>query len=407
MNPVDRIRQALAAVGLNPDLIRELPADTSTAETAAQAVGAPLGSIVKSLIFLLDGVPLLVLVAGDQRADVKQLRAALGLSKRRLRIAQPAEVVEHTGFEVGGVPPLGHTPPLRTLIDRTLGRFTTVWAAAGNAHAVFPVAYGQLVTITRGEIMDLVVPEENVGLPDSAQVVEQANLEFVEFVAHALKQPMTSIQGYAKMMLLGIGGELNDTNRQFAQVINSSAERLGKMVNGLLDISRLEAGRVELDLGPVRLGEVVDEAITRTRAEIETRHQAVDVDISEDLPPALGDRERLIQVVTHLLNNASAYTPEGGAIRIAAERHTRPGASSGYLLVSVSDTGIGISSADLARLGEKFFRGEHDLVRAQRGLGVGVPIVRHLVALHGGELLVESEPEKGSTFRFTVPITDT
>ena len=407
MNPVDCVRQALAAVGLDPDLIRELPADTSTAETAALAVGAPLGSIVKSLIFLLDGAPLLVLVSGDQRADVKQLRAVLGLSKRRLRIAQPAEVVEHTGFEVGGVPPLGHTPPLRTLIDRTLSRFTTVWAAAGSAHAVFPIAYGQLVAITRGEVMDLVVPEENAGLPDNAPAVEQTNLEFVEFVAHALKQPMTSIQGYAKMMLLGIGGELNDTNKQFAQVINSSAERLGKMVNGLLDISRLEAGRVELDLGPVLLGEVVDEAITRTRTEIETRHQTVDVDISEGLPPAMGDRERLIQVVTHLLNNACAYTPEGGAIRIAAERHDRPGASSGYLLVSVGDTGIGISSGDLARLGEKFFRGDHDLVRAQRGLGVGVPIVRHLVALHGGELLVESEPEKGSTFRFTVPIADT
>ena len=156
MNPVERVRQALTAAGLDADLIHELPADTSTAEAAARAVGAPRGSIVKSLIFLADGAPLLVLVSGDQRADVKRLRAILGLSKRRLRIAQPAEVLEHTGFEVGGVPPVGHTPPLRTLIDGTLGRFDTVWAAAGNAHAVFPVAYEQLVTITRGEVMELV-----------------------------------------------------------------------------------------------------------------------------------------------------------------------------------------------------------------------------------------------------------
>jgi prolyl-tRNA editing enzyme YbaK/EbsC (Cys-tRNA(Pro) deacylase) len=118
-------------------------------------VDAPQGSIVKSLVFLADGVPLLVLAAGDQRVDVKLLRAHLGLSKRRLRIAQPTEVLAHTGFEVGGVPPLGHSPALRTLIDETLGRYDIVWAAAGSSHAVFPIAYGQLVAITGGEVMDL------------------------------------------------------------------------------------------------------------------------------------------------------------------------------------------------------------------------------------------------------------
>jgi prolyl-tRNA editing enzyme YbaK/EbsC (Cys-tRNA(Pro) deacylase) len=159
MNPVERVRQALIEAGLDADQIRELPADTSTAVAAAQAVGAPLGSIVKSLVFLADGAPMLVLVSGDQRADVKRLRAQLGLSKRRLRIAQPAEVLEHTGFEVGGVPPVGHETPLRTLVDRTLNRFETVWAAAGNAHAVFPIAYEQLVTLTGGEVMDLVESE--------------------------------------------------------------------------------------------------------------------------------------------------------------------------------------------------------------------------------------------------------
>jgi prolyl-tRNA editing enzyme YbaK/EbsC (Cys-tRNA(Pro) deacylase) len=154
LNPVERVRQALQIFGLGADLVRELPADTSTAEAAARAVGAPQGSIVKSLVFLADGEPILVLVSGDRRADVKRLRTALGLSKRRLRIAQPLEVLEQTGFEVGGVPPVGHETPLRTLIDRSLSRFTTVWAAAGNAHAVFPIEYERLVAITRGEVMD-------------------------------------------------------------------------------------------------------------------------------------------------------------------------------------------------------------------------------------------------------------
>jgi len=191
--PVERVKRALADHGLDPSLVRELPADTSTAEAAARTVAAPLGSIVKSLVFLADGMPLLVLVSGDQRADVHRLRAALGLSKKRLRIAQPAEVLDRTGFEVGGVPPVGHDQgesrsvsgadwtaseaspgpsysgaptegsaavsaerTVRTVIDRTLSRFDVVWAAAGSPNAVFPIAYSQLVAITGGEVMDLV-----------------------------------------------------------------------------------------------------------------------------------------------------------------------------------------------------------------------------------------------------------
>lgn len=155
MDPVERVKAALAEAGLDPRLVRELPADTSTAEAAAAAVGAPVGSIVKTLVFLADGVPLLVLVAGDQRADVKRLRARLGLSKRQLRIARPSEVLELTGFEVGGVPPVGHTIALRTLVDRSLGRFRDLWAAAGTGHAVFPITYDRLVEIVGGEVMDL------------------------------------------------------------------------------------------------------------------------------------------------------------------------------------------------------------------------------------------------------------
>ena len=158
MDPVQRVRAALEHAGLNPDLVRELPADTSTAGAAARAVGAPQGSIVKSLIFLAGGRPTLVLVSGDKRVDVKQLRATLGLSKKRFRIARPAEVLEHTGFEVGGVPPVGHTQPLPTLIDSSLSRFKTIWAAAGSGHAVFPIAYQDLVAITGGQVLDIVEP---------------------------------------------------------------------------------------------------------------------------------------------------------------------------------------------------------------------------------------------------------
>jgi signal transduction histidine kinase len=408
MNPVERVRQALTAAGLDEALVRELPADTSTAEAAALAVSAPLGSIVKSLIFLLDGAPVLVLVSGDRRADVKQLRAVLGVSKKRLRIAQPAEVLALTGFEVGGVPPVGHTPSLRTLIDRTLSRFDTVWAAAGSAHCVFPIAFERLVTLTGGEILDLAdqappAPES----PDPADLVgkaESARLEFIDFVAHELKQPMTSIQGYARMLALGIGGELNDTQKQFVQVISSNAERMGKLVNDLLDMSRLEAGRVKLELAPLKLEQIVDETVTRVQADVEARHHVLQVDAPVDLPPVLGDRERLVQVLTNLVSNASSYTPDGGTIRIMAGVVARPEARPAHVLISVTDTGTGLSPQDLARVGEKFFRANSDLARAQQGTGLGLAIARRLIELHGGELTAESEPDRGSTFSFTIPV---
>jgi signal transduction histidine kinase len=229
-------------------------------------------------------------------------------------------------------------------------------------------------------------------------------LDFIDLVAHELRQPMTSIQGYAKMLALGIGGELNDTQKQFVQVISSNAERMGKLVNDLLEISRLEAGRTRPELAPLQVQPIVDEAIGLVHADVEARHHVLEVDIPAGLPPVLGDRERLVLILTNLLGNACRYTPDGGTIRIIASAPPSPQAQPEYVLIAVSDTGIGLSTQDLARVGEKFFRADHDLVRGQPGIGLGLAIARRLIELHGGELTVESEPDKGSTFSFTIPV---
>jgi signal transduction histidine kinase len=242
---------------------------------------------------------------------------------------------------------------------------------------------------------------------DAPQVVDQINrakLEFIDFVAHELKQPMTSIQGYAKMLIMGIGGELSDTQAQFVEVINSNVDRMGKLVNDLLEISRLEAGRTKLNLRQVQLREVVNETIANTHTEIEARHHTLQVAVPDDLPPVLGDRERLVQILTNLVSNAYRYTPDGGTICIAVDGRDDPGVPSGHLCVRIRDTGIGMSSQDLANLEEKFFRADHDLVQQQPGTGLGVSIARKLVELHGGEFVIESKVAQGSTFRFTLPI---
>jgi len=148
---VERVQNYLREHGLDIEVL-EMDRSTRTAQLAAQAIGTELGSIVKSLVFLADGEPVLVLVAGDRRADPERLKKLL--DARRVMIADADQVRQATGFAIGGVPPVAHERPLRTLIDRSLSRFETVYAAAGSPRAIFPIAYGQLVALTGGQEVD-------------------------------------------------------------------------------------------------------------------------------------------------------------------------------------------------------------------------------------------------------------
>lgn len=151
---IERVRQALAALGVETE-IREYPRSTRTAQDAADTIGVPLGSIVKSLLFLVDEQPVLVLMAGDRRVDTGKLAALHGVRKSRVRLADAETVRQVTGFAIGGVPPVGHVTPIPILIDASLGRFEVVHAAAGSPQANFPIRYEKLVEITGGRVVDL------------------------------------------------------------------------------------------------------------------------------------------------------------------------------------------------------------------------------------------------------------
>lgn len=150
---VTRVKEALRQAGVNTAVV-ELDGSTRTAELAAAAIGTELGSIVKSLLFVSDQGPVLALVAGDRRAAPAKVGREAGGGDARL--ASAVEVREITGFAVGGVPPLGHDRAIPVLIDRSLGRFATVHAAAGTPHAVFPIAFDQLLRVTQGRLADIV-----------------------------------------------------------------------------------------------------------------------------------------------------------------------------------------------------------------------------------------------------------
>ncbi|MGQ9521744.1 MAG: GAF domain-containing protein [Anaerolineae bacterium] len=234
----------------------------------------------------------------------------------------------------------------------------------------------------------------------AVEATKQAKTDIISFISHELKQPMTAIKGYTDLLLKGLVGDLTETQRSFLEVIRSNVNRMDTMVQELLDISRIEAGRLRLEIGQVALREAVEEAIRVIRQEIEAKRQTLEVDIAEPLPPVRADRNRVIQILINLLSNAYKYTPEGGHIRVTVQPN------GGFVVCSVSDTGIGIAPEEQERLFTKFFRSQHPAVRNVPGTGLGLVITKNLVELHGGRIWVESEPGKGSTFAFTLPVTE-
>jgi prolyl-tRNA editing enzyme YbaK/EbsC (Cys-tRNA(Pro) deacylase) len=167
MNPVERVRAALIEVGLG-DVVLELNDSARTAPLAAEAIGAhfgmhvPVGAIVKSLLFLINDQPMIVLAAGDRNVNQKLVGALYNVSGKKVKFADAETVLRITGFEVGGVPPVGHAQQLSVLIDESLGRFATVWAAAGAHHAVFPIEYDRLIAVTGGRVVKITVEPTEV-----------------------------------------------------------------------------------------------------------------------------------------------------------------------------------------------------------------------------------------------------
>jgi len=167
VNPIDRVRAALIEVGLG-DIVLELNDSARTAQLAADAIGAhfgihvPVGAIVKSLLFLINDQPLIVLAAGDRNVNQKLVGALYNVSGKKVKFADAATVLRITGYEVGGVAPVGHVQKLSVLIDESLSRFTTVWAAAGAHHAVFPIEYERLLAVTRGRVEKITVEPNTV-----------------------------------------------------------------------------------------------------------------------------------------------------------------------------------------------------------------------------------------------------
>jgi signal transduction histidine kinase len=237
---------------------------------------------------------------------------------------------------------------------------------------------------------------------DMAPEVELNRLksDFVSTVSHELRTPMTSIRGYVQLLLLETAGALNDDQRSFLEVVKSNVDRLGQLVNDLLDLSRLEAGRVSLNIQEVDLAALLAEVAERARQRSQDEGKAMEVRcVAEGALVLRGDPDRLRQVLTILVDNAFSFTPAGGEIRLTARSRD------GGVEVEVADNGMGIPPSEQPMVFERFFRGEQALALGVAGTGLGLPIAARLVGLHGGRVRLQSEgvPGRGTAVTISLP----
>jgi PAS domain S-box-containing protein len=234
--------------------------------------------------------------------------------------------------------------------------------------------------------------------------VDRLKSEFVATVSHELRTPMTSIRGYVDVLLMGAAGALDENQTHFLKIVKNNTERLNILVNDLLDVSRIEAGRVTLSPQALDLREVAEDAIEDIlrRSQEENKPMALSLDAPKKLPRVYGDSERVRQVFGNLMDNAYNYTSENGTITI----HIQPLNGGHEVQVDVEDNGLGIPLDDQDRVFERFYRGEHPVVLATPGTGLGLSIVKELVEMHKGRIWMKSSgvPGDGTIFSFTLPV---
>ena len=226
--------------------------------------------------------------------------------------------------------------------------------------------------------------------------VDLAKEAFLGVLSHELRTPINVIMGYTSLVTEEVAGPLTDDQRDYLGRVLEGAETLLTLVNDMLDMSRIEAGRLTVVLADVDLPWIVEAAVRTLAATAHAKHHTVTTDLPHDLPAAIADEERLHQVLRILLSNAAKFTPDGGTIRITARAGER------RISLAVCDSGVGISQPDQARLFQRFAQLDPSTTRGQGGTGLGLALAKHLVEAMGGDIGVQSEPGRGSTFTVTL-----
>jgi signal transduction histidine kinase/DNA-binding response OmpR family regulator len=228
--------------------------------------------------------------------------------------------------------------------------------------------------------------------------LDRMKSEFVSQVSHELRTPLTAIKGFTELVLDGDAGDVNDEQAEYLGIVRSNVDRLMALINDLLDISRIESGRVQLKLEQVDVSEIMKLVERTMRPLLDGKNQTLTTEMHSELPRAWADRDRVVQVLTNLVSNAHKYTQADGAIVVRAFCRDQ------MVRVEVQDHGMGIPPDVIPKLFSRFFRVDSSLPREIGGTGLGLSIVKSIVEMQGGSVTIESTLGKGSTFAFTLPV---
>jgi signal transduction histidine kinase len=228
------------------------------------------------------------------------------------------------------------------------------------------------------------------------EVANRHKSEFLANMSHELRTPLNAIIGFSEVMLTDMFGQLNPKQREYQEDVLSSGQHLLTLINDILDLSKIEAGRMELEVTTFSLGGAIDNGLTIVRERASRHGITLQAIVPKDLPQIEADERKVKQILYNLLSNAAKFTPDGGRV------HVRARAENGGVRVDVQDTGIGIAPEDQSRIFQEFQQVGRE--RSREGTGLGLTLSKRLVELHGGKIWVESALGKGSTFSFTLPL---
>jgi two-component system phosphate regulon sensor histidine kinase PhoR len=227
--------------------------------------------------------------------------------------------------------------------------------------------------------------------------LETVRRDFVANTSHELRTPIASLKALTETLQSG-AIEDSAVAKDFLAKMNTEVDKLTQMVLELGELSRIESGESPIDMRPFDITQTIEQAVERLRAQADRAELSLTIDTSSNLPQALGDRDRVEQVLVNLIHNAIKFTPSGGIIDLSVKLEGNS------IKVSVADSGIGIPEDDLPRVFERFYKA--DKARAGGGTGMGLAIAKHIIEAHGGRVWAESVEGKGSTFNFTLPLVD-
>ena len=382
---LDRIPAGTMVVTLAPDGTREVQG-TDLGELPRLRVDAPRWGVIGANVFATlptaDGGSVTVLTPSASRGFLGRLSATTGfLQGVWWQFLLVGAVAAAISLVVARFLARGMTQPLRDM------------AAAARRMETGDYAV-RVETRSRDEVGRLATAFNRMSA--ELEHLEQSRRDLVANVSHELKTPITAIRAHLENLLDGV----ERPDPATLEVMLGQADRLGRLVDQLLDLSRLESGEVPLRKEELALHPLVEALISEIDVARPDREVALRNDVPRNLPALFADRERIHQVLFNLVDNAVRFTPDGGDVRVSARREN------GSIEIAVADTGSGIPAEHLPRLFERFYRADPARSRGDGGTGIGLAIARSVVEAHGGTIRAESEPGRGSVFTFDLPSAD-